>query len=652
MVVFFSIAAWNVGLVNSPTSNWQVTQNENFYVDLGSLQHVSNVYFWVKMGNASVEVYSGTPDNWIYAGQFVLQPSGTDYSGWRSCSMSVDTQYLYFKVAPVNYDSRPNFWWNVPNPSDKEPTPFAEVSEIGVINQNNQQLPIVGITADATTDSTLSKLVDEQSLVEVPPTYMSQTYFDEVYFVKAAENYVNHQISYERTHPPLGKLIQAAGIAIFGDTPFGWRIMGVIFGTLMIPIMYVMGKKLFGTWIGGFAAAFLLSFDFMHFSMARMGTADTYVVFFSLLSQLCFLFYFMNVAKNGWKTSVLPLVAAVFFFALGFSTKWAVLYGAIGMLALLAGLRIRDLRKLKGSLSAKYAAFFDHPFLLIIGCIGVVALIYFLTYLPDMIAGDSFSTIFHLQFAMYDFHSTLAASHQIAWDSPWWSWPFIITPLWLAVSYIPNTNNISTIMLMGNPAVWWIGFAAVLFVTERAIRGKESVLAIAHYLKTKLSKKPPAPPAAETLAPAPEGTPPEASSAAPVADVPAPDASPAESAPVLAPEPALPVEAAEAAPAGRSWDLAAIFIATLFFFQWLPWMLISRVTFIYHFYACVPFLCLASAYFINKMWTMKYGKAATIIYLIAVVAVFVLFYSVISGLPTSSSWIASLKLLGKTWLRP
>jgi dolichyl-phosphate-mannose--protein O-mannosyl transferase len=120
----------------------------------------------------------------------------------------------------------------------------------------------------------------------------------------------------------------------------------------------------------------------------------------------------------------------------------------------------------------------------------------------------------------------------------------------------------------------------------------------------------------------------------------------------LAPEPALPVEAAEAAPAGRSWDLAAIFIATLFFFQWLPWMLISRVTFIYHFYACVPFLCLASAYFINKMWTMKYGKAATIIYLIAVVAVFVLFYSVISGLPTSSSWIASLKLLGKTWLRP
>ena len=44
--------------------------------------------------------------------------------------------------------------------------------------------------------------------------------------------------------------------------------------------MFLLGKKLFGTWIGGFSSAFLLSFDFMHFTMARIGTVDTYVVFF------------------------------------------------------------------------------------------------------------------------------------------------------------------------------------------------------------------------------------------------------------------------------------------------------------------------------------------------------------------------------------
>ncbi len=82
--------------------------------------------------------------------------------------------------------------------------------------------------------------------------------------------------------------------------------------------------------LAGFSAAFLLAFDFMHFTMARIGTADTYVVFFALLSQLFFLIYFMNVVKDGWKASVLPLFLAVIFFALGFSTKWFTLFGAVG----------------------------------------------------------------------------------------------------------------------------------------------------------------------------------------------------------------------------------------------------------------------------------------------------------------------------------
>ena len=96
-----------------------------------------------------------------------------------------------------------------------------------------------------------------------------------------------------------------------------------------------------------FQQRFLLAFDFMHFTMARIGTVDTYVVFFSLLSQLFFLIYFMNVVKSGWKTSVLPLFLAVIFFALGFSTKWFTLFGAAGMLVLLVALRFRDVKKLK-----------------------------------------------------------------------------------------------------------------------------------------------------------------------------------------------------------------------------------------------------------------------------------------------------------------
>jgi dolichyl-phosphate-mannose--protein O-mannosyl transferase len=373
--------------------------------------------------------------------------------------------------------------------------------------------------------------------------------------------------------------------------------MGVVFATLMIPLMYLLGKKLFGTWIGGFSAAFLLAFDFMHFTMARMGTADTYVVFFSILSQLFFLTYFINVAKEGWKTSVIPLVAAVIFFALGFSTKWIVLYGAIGMLALLAAIRLKEVSKLKGSLSAKYVAFFDHPFLLILGLVGVVAVIYFATYIPDMLAGDSILDIFNLQSAMFSFHSgSSAVIAQGIWDNAWWSWPFVLKTQWLAVSYLPD-GTVSTINLLGNPAVWWVGFACIILLIGKAVPIKE----LFFKLRKKLTKK----------------------------DVPS-----------------------TATNKPHKWDLAAIFLVVVFFFQWLPYMLISRITYIYHFYVNVPILCWASAYFLNTIWDKKYGKVATVAYLAVVVAVFVLFYAVISGMPTTRSWINSLKLFGNTWLMP
>jgi dolichyl-phosphate-mannose--protein O-mannosyl transferase len=345
----------------------------------------------------------------------------------------------------------------------------------------------------------------------------------------------------------------------------------------------------------------------MHFTMARMGTVDTYVVFFLLAAQLCFLTYFMNVVKKGWKTSVLPLFFAVLFFALGFSTKWLVLYGALGMLALLVALRIRDVAKIKSSLSTKYAVFFDHPFLLMLGFVGLVALIYFATYIPDMLLGNSFSDIFKLQFEMYNFHATLTATHTYA--SVWWSWPILVSPhgyvpLWLASSDLPNGIR-STISVFGNPAVWWVGFACIFVVAERAIRGKELV----SRLKQRLSRK--------------------------KVDDPELVASVEEQTSSLE-------QAAEKA--GRRWDLAAIFIAVMFFFSWISYVLISRATFIYHFYISVPFLCLASAYVINKYWNTKWGKVATIAFFASVVVLFGLFYPVISGAPTDASWIEKLRL--------
>jgi dolichyl-phosphate-mannose-protein mannosyltransferase len=587
-IVFFGIAVWNVGEVKAPITNWQSTTTQSFYVDLGSVQQVQTVYFWVQSGNASAAVSSGTPGNWSYIGQFTngLQTDSRYYLFQEPLILNVNTRYLEFNISAQVYDSRPNFYWSVPNPSDREPSPFVAVSEIGILNPADQQIFIVGITRENGTDTTLNKLIDEQVSLEIPPTYMSEMYFDEIYFARSAIEFVNHQIPVERTHPDLGKLIQAIGVAAVGVKPFGWRIMGVIFGTLIVGIMYLLGKKLFGTWIGGFSAAFLMTFDFMHFTMARIGTVDTYLIFFSLLSQLFFLIYFIKVLKVGWKkTSVFPLMLAVVFFSLGFSTKFGFpLFPALGLLALLVAVRLKDLWKQKASLADKYVAFFDHPFLFLIACIGLVALIYFATYIPDMLLGNSFQDIVNLQFSMLSFHGGSVVDSS---SSPWWSWPLILgtgtIPKWFAMTDLHN-NVISTISVFGNPVVWWVGFALMLVLAERAIHGR----AIVANLWSKISK----------------------SSVANRVSI-----------------------------RGNGWDVSAIFIVVVFAFSWLPYVFIGRATYIYHYYLSVPLICLATTYFINKYWNTRLGKFAAVAIFAGAVAMFLLFYPVISGAPVSTSFI-------------
>jgi len=539
-IVFFSIATWNLGMTQTPLTTWQATENKSFYIDLGRFESIKSVYFLVKIGSANVTVYTGSEGHWNYIRMLNIQFS---YYHWRKIEINNDARYVRFNFQQASI----------------------EVAEIAVLSLDNQRVAIDAVIDENTSDPNLSKLIDEQDLVQCPPTYMSHTYFDEIYYVRTAENYLNFQSPYERTHPPLGKLILTSGISIFGYNPFGWRIMGVAFATLMISLIYVIGKELFGTWIGAFASAFLLTFDFMNFTMGRMATVDVFLAFFSLASQLFFLIYIKNVLKNGWKTSLLPLFLAVLFFTLGFSTKWIALFGFLGQLAILLVLRLREVIKLRNGLSAKINAFFAHPFFPLCGFLGLGVFIYFLNYIPNMLAGSSLIDVFQLQDSMFAFHSRLISTHPFA--SQWWTWPFIIKPVWLSVSHLPN-DVVSTIVAMGNPAVWWVGFASVILSIERAIRRKY---------------------------------------------------------------------------------FACIFITVLFFFQWLPYMLIARTTYLYHFYSVVPFLCLATTYFLNKYWNSKWGKAATLAYFVVVVVLFGLFYPAISGMPAPTSWIDRLKWLA-SWV--
>ncbi len=599
-IVFFSLAVWNLGLTQTPITTWQTTENEAFHIVLWEPASVGTVYFLVKNGSANVQVYTGSPGNWSDSRSFVIS---TSYYSWSEVNINSLTRYVRFDFEQGSI----------------------EVAEMALLSQDNQRIAIAAINSENASDPNLSHLFDEQDIVQLPPTYLGETIFDEVYFVRTAENYLKLQHPYEWTHPPMGKLIIAAGISVFGYNPFGWRIMGVIAATLMIPLIYFLGKKLFGTWIGAFASVFLLTFDFMHFTMARMATVDTYVVFFSLASQLFFLIYLKAVLKNGWKAPVQPLFLAILFFALGFSTKWLVLYGFAGQLAILAVLRLKEVAKLKKGLSDKIYAFTDHPFSMLLGFMLLAVLVYFLTYIPDMLAGRSVLDVLGLQGGMYNYHATLTATHPYA--SPWWTWPLMLKPVWLYVSYLPLSIK-STVVLLGNPAVWWVGFASIIAIaiefaggdqeSEVGAKLRNSMMIVIGFLIFTVTAI-----CSEVFN---------------------------YHSFLLAFPIYTGILLAVYGMVGNlgkheAKDIALMFITALFFFAWLPYVFMSRITFIYHFYVNVPFLCLASAYFLSKYWSTKWGKVAAVAYFASVVAMFGLFYSVISGTPASTSWIDSLKWL-------
>jgi len=79
-----------------------------------------------------------------------------------------------------------------------------------------------------------------------------------------------------------------------------------------------------------------------------------------------------------------------------------------------------------------------------------------------------------------------------------------------------------------------------------------------------------------------------------------------------------------------------VFLLVAFAAQYLPWMMVDRLTFIYHFFPSVPFVVLLITWFFRR-----YVKKPAIMYAYAgvVFALFALFYPVLSGLPMDVAFV-------------
>ncbi len=534
-MAFFVVAAFNVG-AGTPQTKWRLNP-ENVYVTFPENTSVKAVYLYINglTNNATVIISQKTAAGWKTAGY--INTNG--YYKWvcsNDLNIRTNSLKLYFWVGE-------------------------DIYEAVIVDETGETIPIVSWSSDDQQNTALASLFDEQTFFEYPPTFRDQTYFDEVYFVRAAEELLTGKEPFEWTHPPLGKIIIAAGIGIASFSPTGWRIMGVVFAALMIPVVYAAGLAIFKTRFAATAAALLLALDFMHFVMGRIGTVDTFLVFFSTVSLLFFYANFEGMIRGG-KASGRDIFLGALFASLAISVKWTSAFGAVGQVLLIVFAALIVSPAGKGAVERLRTLV--KPLLITILSFAFGGLIYFVTYIPWLAIGHTLGDLFNLQLLMLGFHSGLPPGHPFA--SPWITWPLMLRPIRFALDYLPG-EAVSTINAMGNPLIWWFGFAAVIIGAVNAVKTRKMNL---------------------------------------------------------------------------------VFLVVVYFAQILPYALISRDTFIYHYYPEVPVLVLLIAGVLNEFWAEPGAKKYITLYFVAVVVVFVAFYPVISGYPAPTWYVRDLKLF-RAW---
>ena len=444
------------------------------------------------------------------------------------------------------------------------------------------------------------QLTDEQNVVPLWPSYMNSTYFDEIYHARTAYEHILGLEPYENTHPPLGKLIISLGIRMFGMNPFGWRFMGTLFGVLMLPVLYHLLKRLFGSTFLCAVGTTLFAFDFMHYVQTRIATIDTYAVFFILLMYDAMLIFLQtDLMTAGWRKILLPLFFSGLFMGLGISSKWTVAYGACGLAVLFFGKLVFTYRALE--LSAQpakrrdeaQAAFWQRTLITCLWCCLFFLLIpfaiYFAAFLPLTTLAhnryDVFGRFIAYQVHMYNYHSTLQATH--TFESPWYQWPFDVRNVWYYGNYhADETGAIRTISVLGSPLFWWACVPGMVYAFVRAVKKRSR---------------------------------------------------------------------------------PALVAAVGFLSVYLPWVLVPRCTFIYHYFTAVPFLLVAFLLAYSRLAetprmakpvfaghvrgatvTPTTAQLCLLIFTLIHLVLFVAFYPVLTGTPTTQSYANALEWL-PTW---
>lgn len=623
-LIYGVVAFINLGSTQAPQTTWISTEvGEEIVFDLGEVQrfrltyygNICNSTFTVELSNDG-EVWTepyyakyaqGEIFRWLW-----YVPQNADGTQVAAATTPTEDGSAYVAFAGYEGESYP---FQTARYVRLTPTsPGLKLCEVGFLDAEGTALPIESVTHYGADDSFVTedglyasdvqRLVDEQDTIPPYPSYYNSSYFDEIYHARTAYEHLHGEDPYEDTHPPLGKVLMMVGVQIFGMTPFGWRFMGALVGVLMVPLMYLLVKQLTHSTRLSFIAMFLLSVDSMHFTQTRIATIDSYSVFWIMLMYL-FMFRYLQMhwhSRRDFGRSLIPLGLCGVTMGIAWATKWIGLYASAGLAVLffwslyrrfreyrLACAHLKDRNREIAALCSETAQNFWRSLWITIGfClvffVAIPVVIYYFSYFwhlrglngqngiyvrtfADMFSLDSVREVANQQLRMLNYHAGLSGDTHF-FRSPWYQWPIIWWPMWYytGTAYLPDSSMISSISCMGNPAVWWFGLVALLFVLVRACIVRR---------------------------------------------------------------------------APKTYLIVLISFAS----QFLPWVLVPRSTFIYHYFASVPFIIIASVLMLDWIRTKSVAafKTTALILMAAALILFIAFYPLESGLPVARSYANYLR---------
>lgn len=553
-LVYAVVAFVGLGTTNTPQSFLHF-EDGNYYalIDLQEEREITALRYYTGLGTADYTLEVSTDgENWV--GQYTA-------AGGSGMTQSYN-QLFRWCDAELNEDNGPIRYIRIISGAEQE------LGEIALYGEDGSLLT----TDEFTLAAGCEMLADEQDTVAERATYLNGTYFDEIYFPRTALEMIREQWPYEITHPPLGKAIISLGIRIFGMNPFGWRFMGVLFGILMLPVLYVFLKRMGGYTAVAACGTTVFAFDFMHFTQTRLATIDTYAVFFILCM---YLFMYLWLEDGGGKRGLLWLGLSGLSFGLGAASKWVCIYAGAGLAIIWA---VSWVMRFVRNGRETWRPFWKNVAWCLLFFVAVPAVVYYVSYwsyAPSqgvdgpwrLFRSDYLKIVLDNQKYMFNYHSDLVATHP--YSSKWYQWLFDIRPILYYLEYFGDGTR-SSFAAFSNPLLCWGGLLAMGGMVWIAIRDR---------------------------------------------------------------------------------DEKAIFIVIGYLANLLPWVLVSRLTFAYHYFPCTVFLVLAIAYIFADLrrrdvkWPLYVGGFTALC-----VGLFILFYPVLSGVRVSEDYARYiLKWFADTW---